>query len=436
MSATPGFEGKAVLITGGARNIGRELAQMFAREGAAVTVNSRSARRELDETVALIRAAGGRAAACVADITDPQAVARMVETAVKQFGGLDILINNAVTHTVKPFQELAFSDWRRTLIVLAAAGVCAGSGAKAASTAKEPAYPARPIRFIVPQPPSGTVDILARIIGQKLAEALGQPVVIDNRPGASGTVGSDLVAKARPDGYTILMTLTSHTTTPSMYAKLPYDAIKDFAPVSMVTSAPLILLVNPAVPARNVKELIALAKSKPGQLNFTAAAIGSGGHLAGELLKAMGGFRATYVNYRGTGPAIVALLANEVQFMFAGLLPAQVQIKASKLRAIAVTSAKRSALVPDLPTVAESGLPGFEVIGWYGVLAPARTPPAIVRRLNTEIVRVLGLHDVREQIIGQGAEVVGDTPEQFEAFLEADIARWAPVIKASGARAE
>jgi len=297
-------------------------------------------------------------------------------------------------------------------------------------------YPTRPIRFIVPQPPAGTVDILARIIGQRLAEALGQPVVVDNRPGASGTVGSDLVAKARPDGYTILMTLTSHTTTPSMYARLPYDAIRDFAPITMVTSAPLILVVNPAVPARNVQELIALAKSKPGQLNFTAAAIGSGGHLAGELLKSMAGFQATYVNYRGTGPAIVALLANEVQFMFAGLLPAQVQVRANRLRAIAVTSPKRSALAPDLPTVAESGLPKFEVIGWYGVLAPARTPRAIVHRLNAEIVGVLGRHDVREQLAGQGAEVVGDTPEHFGAFLKADIARWAPVIKASGAHAE
>jgi len=305
-----------------------------------------------------------------------------------------------------------------------------------AAQAGDAPYPNRPIRFIVPQPPAGTADILARIIGQKLAESLAQPVVIDNRPGASGTVGSDLVAKARPDGYTILMTLTSHTTTPSLYAKLPYDPIKDFAALSMVTSAPLVLLLNPAVPARGVKDLIALAKAKPGQLNFTSAAIGSGGHLAGELLKSMGGFTATYINYRGTGPAIVALLANEVQYMFAGLLPAQVQIKAGKLRAVAVTSARRSSLIADLPTVAESGLPGFEVIGWYGILAPARTPAPVVQRLNAEIIKVLGLPDVREQIAGQGAEVVGDTPAQFAAFLKADIARWAPVIKTSGARAE
>ena len=212
-------------------------------------------------------------------------------------------------------------------------------------------YPIKPIRFVVPQPPAGTADVLARMLAEKLSESLGKAVVIDNRPGASGTIGS-------------------------------------------------------------------------------------GGHLAGELFKSMAGFAATYVNYRGTGPAIIALLANEVQFMFAGLLPAQVQIKAGKLRPLAVTSAKRSRFMPDLPTIAESGLPKFEVIGWYGVLAPARTPAAIVRRLNSEIVKVLALPDIRERIGGQGAEVVGDTPAQFESFLKADIARWAPVIKASGARLE
>ena len=300
----------------------------------------------------------------------------------------------------------------------------------------EASYPTKPIRFVVPQPPAGTADILARMIGEKLSESLGKQVVIDNRPGASGTIGSDLVAKARPDGYTILMTLTSHTTTPSMYAKLPYDPIKDFAPITMVTSAALILLVNPTLPARNVKELIALAKAKPNQLNFTSAAIGSGGHLAGELLKSMGGFTATHVNYRGTGPAMIAVMSNEVQFMFAGLLPAQVQIKAGKLRGIAVTSAKRSPFIPDLPTVAESGLPGFEVIGWYGVLAPAGTPPAVVRRLSGDIIKILAMPDIKMRIAGQGAEVVGNTPALFEAFLMADIARWAPVIKASGARVE
>ena len=315
-----------------------------------------------------------------------------------------------------------------TLFVLATVSFCSRS-ATAAST--EPAYPAKPIRLIVPQPPSGTADILARMIGQKLSGSLGQQIVIDNRPGASGTIGSDLVAKARPDGYTLLMTLTSHTTTPSMYAKLPYDAIKDFAAITMVTSAALILLVNPAVPVHSVKELIAYAKSRPNQLNFTAAAIGSGGHLAGELLKSMGGFTATYVNYRGTGPAVIALIANEVQFMFAGLLPAQVQIKANRLRALAVTSAKRSPFIPDLPTVSEAAIPGFEVIGWYGMLAPAGTPPPIVARLNTEIVKILQLPDIRERIAGQGAEIVGDTPAHFEAFLKSDIARWAPVIKAA-----
>ena len=325
-----------------------------------------------------------------------------------------------------------------TVKALFLAGVCSLCAAltivAGAAQPVDGRYPAKPIRLIVPQPPSGTADMLGRMIGQKLAEALRQQVVIDNRGGASGTIGSDLVAKAPADGYTILMTMTSHTTTPSMYASLPYDPIKDFAPVSMVTSAALILVVNLALPVHTVKDLIAYARSKPGQLNFTSAAIGSGGHLAGELLKSMTGMAATHVPYRGTGPAIIALMANEVQFMFAGLLPAQAQVKASRLRAIAVTSAKRSSFIPELPTVAESGLPGFEVVGWYGVLAPAGTAPAIVDRLHAEIVKILAQPEIRDRIAGEGAEVVGDTPAQFAAFLKSDIARWAPLIKQSGAR--
>lgn len=321
---------------------------------------------------------------------------------------------------------------RRALVTLLLAAVNSAMAAQPAADR----YPSKPIRFIVPQPPSGTVDILARMLGQKLSETLGQQVVVDNRAGASGTIGSDLVAKAPADGYTILMTMTSHTTTPSMYAKLPYDAIKDFVPVSMVTSAALILVVNPALPVHTVKDLIAYARAKPDQINFTSAAIGSGGHLAGELLKSVTGLKVTHVPYRGTGPAIIALIANEVQFMFAGLLPAQAQVKTNRLRAIAVTSAKRSGFMPELPTVIESGLPGFEVVGWYGVLAPAGTPPAIVNRLHGEIIKVLALPEIRARIASDGAEVVGDTPAQFAAFLKADIARWAPLIKQSGARLE
>jgi tripartite-type tricarboxylate transporter receptor subunit TctC len=294
-------------------------------------------------------------------------------------------------------------------------------------------YPAKPIRLLVPQPPSGTADMLARMIGQKLAEAVGQPFVIDNRPGASGTMGTDMVAKAPADGYTILLTYSTHSTTPSLYKKLPYDPVRDFAPITIATSAPLMLVVNPAVPVHTVKDLIALAKAKPNALNFGSAGNGSGSHLAGELLKTMTGIKATHVPYKGTGAAIIALLANEVQFMFAGLLPAQVQVKANRLRAIAITSPKRSSFIPDLPTVEESGLPGFEVVGWYGVLAPAGTPPAIVDRLNAEIVRILALPDVKARIAGAGAEVVGDSPAHFEAFLKTDIARWAKLIKASGA---
>ncbi len=299
-----------------------------------------------------------------------------------------------------------------------------------------PPYPAKPIRLIVPQPPSGTVDMLARLIGGKLTAALGQQVVIDNRAGASGTIGSDIVAKAPADGHTLLMTMTSHTTTPSMYAKLPYDAIRDFVPVSMITSAALILVVNPTLPVQNVKELIAYAAARPDRVHFTSAAIGSGGHLAGELFKTVTGLKVTHVPYRGMGPALVALIANEVQYSFAGLLPGQAQVKANRLRALGVTSAKRSPLIPDLPTIIEAGLPGFEVIGWYGVLAPAGTPPVIVDRLHAEIIKILAQRDIRNRIAGDGAEVVGDTPAQFAAFLKADIARWAPLIKQSGAKLE
>ena len=295
-------------------------------------------------------------------------------------------------------------------------------------------YPSKPIRLIVPQPPSGTADMLARMIAQRLAETVRQQVVVDSRGGASGTIGSDLVAKAPADGYTVLMTMTSHTTTPSMFAKLPYDAIGDFAPVTMVTSAALMLVVNPVLPVRSLKDLVTYAKAKPGQINFTSAAIGSGGHLGGELLKNMTGIAATHIPYRGTGPAIIAVMANEVQFMFAGLLPAQAQVKVNRLRAIAVTSSTRSSFMPELPTVAESGLPGFEVVGWYGLLAPARTPAAIINRLHAETVGILARPDIRERIAGEGAEVGGDTPAHFAAFLKADIARWAPLIKQSGAR--
>ena len=250
--------------------------------------------------------------------------------------------------------------------MLAAGVVCAVPAASAAQPADN--YPAKPIRLIVPQPPNGTVDIVARMVAQKLAEAFHQQVVVDNRGGASGTIGSDMVAKAPADGYTLLMTMTSHTTTPSMYAKLPYDAVNDFAAISMVTSAALVMVVHPSLPVHNIKDLVAYAKTRGGQLNFASAAIGSGGHLGGELLKNMTGMAATHISYRGTGPALIAVMANEVQFMIAGLLPAMAQVKVNRLRAIGVTSAKRSSFIPELPTVAEQGFPGFEVVGWYGAL--------------------------------------------------------------------
>jgi tripartite-type tricarboxylate transporter receptor subunit TctC len=296
------------------------------------------------------------------------------------------------------------------------------------------AYPAKPIRFIVPQPPGGTSDILARAFAQKLAESLHQQVVVDNRAGASGTIGTDVAAKSTPDGYTIMLAYTTHTTTPGIYGKLPYDPVADFAPVTILTAAPLLLVVHPKIPVTSVKELITYAKSRPGELNFCSAGNGSGSHLAGELFNMMTGVKLTHIPYKGSGLAITELIGGQVQLMFAGIVPIDPHVKAGRVRGIAVSSLKRSTAIPQVPTIAESGLPGFEVVGWYGVLAPARTPPAIVERLHREFLKILQTPEIRDRLTSEGAEPVGNTPAEFTAFLKTDIARWAKVIKAAGAK--
>ena len=296
-------------------------------------------------------------------------------------------------------------------------------------------YPSKPIRLIVPQPPSGTADMLARMIAQRLAETVRQQVVVDSRGGASGTIGSDLVAKAPADGYTVLMTMTSHTTTPSMFAKLPYDAIGDFAPVTMVTSAALMLVVNPVLPVHSLKDLVTYAKAKPGQINFTSAAIGSGGHLGGELLKNMTGIAATHIPYRGTGPAIIAVMANEVQFMFAGLLPAQAQVKVNRLRAIAVTTAKRWPSLPDVAAMAEA-LPGYEVESWFGIVMPKGVPPAVLERLNAAANKILRDAEVKKNLEGEGMAIVGGSAEQFSRRIRNDHSRWVKLVKDAGLKGE
>ncbi len=310
--------------------------------------------------------------------------------------------------------------------------ICALLPAWPASAAE--AYPDKPIRLIVPQPPGGTSDILARVLALKLAENLRQQIIIDNRAGASGTIGTDLAAKSPPDGYTLVLVYTTHATTPGIYGKLPYDPVADFAPITLAAAAPLLLVVHPKIPVTSVKELIAYAKTRPGELNFCSAGNGSGSHLAGELFNTMTGVKLTHIPYKGSGLAITELIGGQVQLMFAGIVPIDPHVKSGRVRSIAVSSAKRSVAIPQVPTIAESGLPGFEVVGWYGVLAPARTPHPIVARLHNEFIKILQTQDIRDRLLSEGAEPVGNTPAEFTAFIKTDIGRWAKVIKAAGAK--
>jgi tripartite-type tricarboxylate transporter receptor subunit TctC len=306
----------------------------------------------------------------------------------------------------------------------------------AANPASAQAYPNKPIRWIVPFPPGGAADIVSRTVGGKLTEAWGQQVVIDNRPGAGGNIAAELVAKAIPDGYTVIIVPATHTTNPTLYARLPYDPVKDFAPVTLVSSSPLVLVVHPAVPASSVRELIALAKAKPGQLNYASSGIGVSAHLAAELFKFTVGVDIVHIPYKGQPPAMIDLLSGQVQLMFANMPVALPQIKAGKLRPLAVTTLKRTPNLPGLPTVADAGLPGFEVNQWSGLLVPAGTPRSVISKLHGEIARILQLPDVRESFVNQGFEPVGNTPAEFAAYISAEIAKWAKLIRDAGIRAE
>jgi len=317
----------------------------------------------------------------------------------------------------------------RIAVLALALGAAAGAGAQT--------YPSQPIKMIVPFTAGGTTDILARTIGQKLAEAWRQPVIVENKPGAGGNIGADAVAKAKPDGYTILMgTIGTQSINASLYAKMPYDAAKDFAPVTLVAMVPNVLVVNPGVPAKSVAELIALAKAKPGQLNFASSSTGGSPHLSGEMFKQMTGADIVHVPYKGSAPAITDLLGGQVSLMFDNLPSALPQVKAGKLRALGVTSARRSQAAPEIPTIAESGVPGYEVDSWFGILAPAGTPKEVVGKLNAEIARILQMPDVRQRLQEQGAEPVGGTPEQFADHIRKETVKWARVVKASGAKAD
>ncbi|MBK9117082.1 MAG: tripartite tricarboxylate transporter substrate binding protein [Betaproteobacteria bacterium] len=291
--------------------------------------------------------------------------------------------------------------------------------------------------MVVPFPPGGSLDITGRLIAQKLTEAWGQPVVVENKPGAGGNIGADLVAKSPADGYTILMgALSTHAVNPSLYRSMPYDAAKDFVPITLIAITPNVLVVNANSPVNGVKEFLAYAKANPGKLSFGSGSNGSAGHLAGELFKVETGTDAVHIPFKGAAPATQALLAGDTQFMFDNLANAMAQVKAGKLKALAVTTASRSPLVPDLPTMAEAGLPGFDISTWYGFFAPAGTPPAIVAKWNADVAKILNAPDVRAKIVADGAEPAPNAPEQFAQFIAREQAKYARIIKASGAKVD
>jgi tripartite-type tricarboxylate transporter receptor subunit TctC len=298
-------------------------------------------------------------------------------------------------------------------------------------------YPNRPIQLVVTVPPGGAADFVARIVGAKLGDALGQPVVTSNRGGAGGTIAAGAVAKSDPDGYTLLLnTITTHGIGPHLYANLPYDPVKDFAPIILVAKLPLIMTVNADLPAQSVNDVIALAKARPGQLAFASAGNGGAPHLAGELFKSLTGTDLLHVPYRGSGPAVVDLVAGRIAIMFDAVPSLLPFITAGKLRVLAAASPERHRLLPDIPTFAELGYPKMDIALWYGIAAPADTPRSVVQRLNTELVKILGLPDIRKSFADQGADIKGGTPEDFAAFMHAEQTRWGAVVKQAGIKPE
>ncbi len=294
-------------------------------------------------------------------------------------------------------------------------------------------YPSRPIRLITPAAQGGTTDLLARVFGARLAEVFKQQVVVDNRASASGVIAGEMTANAPPDGYTLLLAYHQHTINAALNPNLPYHPVTSFTPITQLTSAALMLVVNPATPVRNLEEFLSWTRNYAGPLNYGSAGNGSGGHLAGELYKLMTGVKAEHIPYKGSGPAMMDLVAGQYHYNFAGIQGAQTLVRSGKLRALAVTAPRRLAALPDLPAVAEM-LPGFEVVGWYGVIGPANLPGPIVTRLHEELVKVLNQPEVRERIVADGSEPIGSTPGEFRQFMLADLAKWAKVVKQSGAK--
>jgi tripartite-type tricarboxylate transporter receptor subunit TctC len=297
-------------------------------------------------------------------------------------------------------------------------------------------YPAKPVRLVVPSAPGGGTDITARVMAPKLGEYLGQQVVVENRAGAGTMIGGELVARAAPDGYTLLMGISTLAINPAMYKKVPYDALKDFAPISQAVSLPNILVVHPSLPAKTVKELIAFSRARPGQIQFASAGVGTNPHLAAELFLSMAGLKMLHIPYKGSGAGIIDVIAGHVSVMTPSILTGLPHAKAGRLRALGVTSARRAGGAPDIPTIAEAGVPGYEAVQWFGILAPAGTPRAIVDRVHRDAVRVLQNPETKERLIADGADPVGSTPEQFAAFIRAETAKWAKVVKAIGIKPE
>jgi tripartite-type tricarboxylate transporter receptor subunit TctC len=296
------------------------------------------------------------------------------------------------------------------------------------------AYPSRPIRMITPAPPGGTTDLLARLLSPHLSQALGRQVIVDNRGGGGGVVAAELTAKAAPDGHTLLMAYSQHTTNVSLSAKPSYRAVDDYQPIVHVSNAALVLTVNNALPVHSVQDVINYGKTNPGKLNFGSAGNGSTGHISLELFKSMTGMRAQHIPYKGAGPSLVDLVGGNVQASFAGLLPVLPLIRSARVRPLAVTAAKRLSALPELPTISETGIPGYEMVTWFGILAPAGVPKSVVTKLNNEVVKILRTPDVEQRLTSDGAEVIGGTPEAFEKTLRAEMERLAKLVKATGAR--
>jgi tripartite-type tricarboxylate transporter receptor subunit TctC len=321
----------------------------------------------------------------------------------------------------------------RALVIATALG--AAQVSSAAQTADS--FPSKPIRMIVAFAPGGGTDITARIAGRGITEYLGQPVVVDNRPGGGGIIGTELAARAPADGYTLITAGTgSHAINPALYRKIPYDPVRDFEPVCLVAATPYLMVVNPAVPAKTVKEFIALAKSKPGQINMGSSGSGGMPHLAGEMFQSMTATKLVHIPYKGTGAVFQDLMAGQVQVLFGDIVAVHPHVQGGRLRALGITSPKRSPSHPEVPAIAEAGVAGYDAVGWFGVFAPAHTPQPVIAKLNGAIVKYVSLPEIRERMASQGADVVASSPEQFAAVLKSDLVRWAKVVKDSGAHVE